>query len=75
MIKFSELETGYGLKTVKSCIAGSKEQALKYAKDIGYPVAVKIESPDILHKSDIGAVKLNIKDTEQLVSSYDTCNS
>jgi 3-hydroxypropionyl-CoA synthetase (ADP-forming) len=71
MIKFSELETGYGLKTVKSCIAGSKEQALKYAKDIGYPVAVKIESPDILHKSDIGAVKLNIKDTEQLVSSYD----
>jgi len=71
MIKFSDLETKYKLKTVKAHLADSKEDALKYAVSIGYPVALKIESPDILHKSDIGAVKLNIKDGEQLSFAYD----
>jgi len=71
MIKFSDLEVKYGLKTVKSFIAKSKEDALKYAESIGYPVALKIESPDILHKSDIGAVKLDLKDSEQLSDAYE----
>jgi 3-hydroxypropionyl-CoA synthetase (ADP-forming) len=71
MIKFSELETKYNLKTVKSFIADSKDSAMKYAGSVGYPVALKIESPDILHKSDIGAVKLNIKDAQQLSFEYD----
>ncbi|MHB1276533.1 MAG: acetate--CoA ligase family protein [Candidatus Humimicrobiaceae bacterium] len=71
MIKFSDLETDYNLKTVKSYIAVTKEEAVRYASDIGYPVALKIESPDILHKSDIGAVKLNIKDAKQLSFAYD----
>lgn len=71
MIKFSELGTKYKLKTVKACQVTSKEDALKYAVSIGYPVALKIESPDILHKSDIGAVKLNLKDGEQLSFAYD----
>lgn len=71
MIKFTDLENKYNLKTVKSNMAGSKNEALKYAESMGYPVALKIESPDILHKSDIGAVKLNLKDAEQLSSAYD----
>lgn len=53
MIKFTDLENKYNLKTVKSNIAGSKNEALKYAESMNYPVALKIESPDILHKSDI----------------------
>ena len=71
MIKFSELETKYNLKTVKSFIADNKNNALKYAESIGYPVALKIESPDILHKSDIGAVKLNLEDADHLSYAYD----
>ena len=71
MIKFSDLETKYGLKTVKSFIADNKDEALKYAELIGYPIALKIESQDILHKSDIGAVKLDLKDEEQLSFEYD----
>ena len=71
MIKFSDLETNYNLKTVKTYTAGSKGDALKYAAAIGYPIALKIESLDILHKSDIGAVKLNLKDAEQLSYAYD----
>ena len=75
MIKFSDLETKYNLKTVKSFIAGSKDSALKYAASVGYPVALKIESHDILHKSDIGAVKLNLKDAQQLSFAYDEISS
>lgn len=71
MIKFSDLETKYNLKTVKSFISDNKEDILKYAESIGYPVALKIESMDILHKSDIGAVKLDLKDKEQLSIAYD----
>ncbi|MHB1346783.1 MAG: acetate--CoA ligase family protein [Candidatus Humimicrobiaceae bacterium] len=71
MIKFSDLETKYKLKTVKAGLSGNKEDALKFAVSIGYPVALKIESSDILHKSDIGAVKLNLKDDEQLSNAYD----
>ena len=71
MIKFSDLETKYNLKTVKSFITDNKDKVLKYAESVGYPVALKIESPDILHKSDIGAVKLDLKDAEQLSSAYE----
>ena len=71
MIKFSDLETKYNLKTVKSFISDNKNEVLKHAESVGYPVALKIESPDILHKSDIGAVKLDLKDAEQLSSAYE----
>jgi len=71
MVRFYELETKYGLKIVKSKLATTKEDALKFASGIGYPVALKIESPDILHKSDIGAVKLNIKADNQLEAAFD----
>jgi len=71
MIKFSDLETKYSLKTVRSRVADSKSEALEYAQSLGYPVALKIESLDILHKSDIGAVKLNLKDAVQVSAAYD----
>ena len=71
MVRFTELESVYGLNIVKSQIADSREDAIRKASLIGYPLALKIESPDILHKSDIGAVKLDIKDEEQLLIAYD----
>jgi 3-hydroxypropionyl-CoA synthetase (ADP-forming) len=71
MVRFAELETVYGLNIVKSQIIPRKEDAVKIAASIGYPVALKIESPDILHKSDIGAVKLDIQNKEQLLIAYD----
>ena len=71
MINFNDLTNRYNLKTVSSFIAKNKKEALDFAESSGYPVALKIESPDILHKSDIGAVKLNVKDAEQLSIAYD----
>lgn len=61
----------YGLPVAKSAIANSKEEALKAASKIGYPVVLKIVSPDVLHKSDVGGVIVGVKDSEELGRAYD----
>lgn len=52
----------YGIPTTREILAASFEDAVAAAEQIGYPVAVKIESPDLLHKTDAGAIVLNIAD-------------
>ena len=71
MIKISDLEKTYRLKIVKSEIAKNKDEAKKLAKDIGYPVALKIDSSYILHKSDIGGVYLNLANNIEVENAYD----
>ncbi len=66
-----ELCLHYGMPVAKSYLARSKEEAIEVAEKIGYPIVLKIVSPDVLHKSDIGGVVLNIKSKEELVSAYD----
>jgi acyl-CoA synthetase (NDP forming) len=51
-----------GVSVVPSRQAKSAEEAVSAARDIGYPVAVKMNSPDVTHKSDVGGVLLNVKD-------------
>jgi acyl-CoA synthetase (NDP forming) len=58
------------IPTPRSHITFSGKEAALKAKDIEYPVVLKIISPQILHKSDVGGVILNIKDEEQLVFEY-----
>lgn len=50
----------YNFSTLKSQIVTSQEEAEKVATQIGKPIAMKIVSPDILHKSDVGGVRLNV---------------
>lgn len=45
-------------------------EGIEYAKEIGFPVAMKIDSPDILHKTEAKAVKLNVSDEQQLSAFY-----
>ena len=52
----------YGLPVTKTLLAKSEDEAVSLATKMGYPVVLKIVSPDILHKSDAGGVKVNIKD-------------
>jgi acetyl coenzyme A synthetase (ADP forming)-like protein len=47
------------------------DQALKAAQKIGYPVVLKIVSPDILHKTDVGGVKVGIQDANELRRAYE----
>ncbi len=61
----------YGITAAPSEIATSPESAIQQANLYGYPVALKIASPDILHKSDIGGVLLNINNPEAVEDGYE----
>ena len=50
----------------------SREEALATASSIGYPVVLKLVSPDIIHKTDVGAVLLGLETREAVSSGYDT---
>ena len=60
----------YGLPTPDSCLAGSADEAVKAAADIGYPAVMKIVSPDILHKTDIGGVRVALESQEAVRGAY-----
>ncbi|MDP3105348.1 MAG: acetate--CoA ligase family protein [Candidatus Methanoperedens sp.] len=59
----------YGITVTQGSIAKSEDEASSIASGMGYPVAMKISSPDISHKSDVGGVVLNVK-KEDLRSAY-----
>jgi acetyltransferase len=61
----------YGLRLPKSFLAKSPEEAVTAAAEMGYPVVLKVASPDILHKSDIGAVKVGLSDATQVRDAFD----
>lgn len=56
----------YGIPVVETRVARELKDLDPAARDIGYPVALKILSPDITHKSDVGGVALNIESAEEL---------
>ena len=58
--------TAYDIPVVETRVARKLEDLGPAARDIGYPVALKILSPDITHKSDVGGVALNIESAEEL---------
>jgi acetyltransferase len=60
----------FGFAINEEIIAATAEQALLAAEKIGYPLVMKIESADILHKSDIGGVRLNIQTKEEVVNTF-----
>lgn len=60
----------YGLPVTSTKLAKTEDEAVKLAAEIGYPVVMKIVSPDILHKSDAGGVKVNIKDEKGAREAY-----
>lgn len=60
----------YGIPVAQEDIASSPEEALLIADTIGYPVVLKILSPDILHKTEIGGVMLDLQTKEEVQSAY-----
>jgi len=61
----------YGIPTVQTRIARSAEEAAEAAKQIGYPVVVKLHSETITHKSDVGGVKLNLATADAVRKAFD----
>jgi acyl-CoA synthetase (NDP forming) len=61
----------YGIKTSKDVLCESAAAAVKAASAIGYPVVVKVSSPDLLHKSDLGLVKVGVGSAKEVRAAYD----
>jgi acetyl coenzyme A synthetase (ADP forming)-like protein len=66
-----EILSAYGLNIPKSEIAENVGEAVQIANRIGYPVVLKIASPDILHKTDVGGVRVGIQNNEQLTDAFE----
>ncbi len=60
----------YQIPVVPSFLTRDADQAAAFAREIGYPVVLKIISPEWLHKSDLGGVRLNVADEEQLTAIF-----
>ncbi|MGS0675686.1 bifunctional acetate--CoA ligase family protein/GNAT family N-acetyltransferase [Shewanella sp. 125m-1] len=56
----SAILNAYGLKTIDTWFASTPEQAVEFANQAGYPIALKVQSPSIHHKSDVHGVMLNL---------------
>ncbi len=65
-----EVLRAYGFPTPKSILGATEQECLSAAKEIGYPVVMKIASPDIIHKSDAGGVKVGVKSDDELRSAF-----
>jgi acyl-CoA synthetase (NDP forming) len=71
MVEAFQIISAYGLKTPPSVLAQNKVQAVEAAEEMGYPVALKVASPQIIHKTDIGGVKLNLRDRLEVEDAFD----
>ena len=60
----------YGIPVTDFKVAKNGAEAVKFADQIGYPVVLKIVSPDVIHKSDVGGVIINVKDAEDVQKAY-----
>jgi len=70
-IESKELLRQAGIRVIDTRLALSREEASSISKQFGFPVVLKIASPDIVHKSDAGGVKLGLKTTKQVGKAYD----
>ena len=67
-----EILRAYGFPLPASKLAKSKKEAVAASKKIGYPVVLKIASPQIIHKSDAGGVKVNLQNAKDVENAFDT---
>lgn len=70
-VKAKKILDAYGFNVPQGHLISSSSEAMEYARRIGFPVALKIVSPDIVHKSDMGGVSLNLANAQQVRDSYD----
>jgi 4-hydroxybutyryl-CoA synthetase (ADP-forming) len=67
-----EVLKAYGFPTPGSILCTTEQECIDAAKQVGYPLVMKIVSPDIIHKSDAGGVKVGIKTEDELKSAFRT---
>jgi acetyltransferase len=63
--------TEYGISLPEGALASNAKEAVEAANKIGYPLAMKVVSPDIIHKSDAGGIKLGVQDKEGIERAFE----
>jgi acetyltransferase len=70
-IEARDVIEAYGMRLPQSRLARTPEEAATFASEIGFPVVMKISSPDILHKSDMGGVKVGVADAASARDTFE----
>ena len=70
-VKSKDILRAYGFHTMDGRLASSPEEAAEIARFISFPVAMKVVSPDIIHKTDLGGVKLNLASSQEVEDAYE----
>jgi acetyltransferase len=65
-----EILTAYGMPMIRTQIAATEAQAVRVARELGYPVVMKLHSPDITHKTDAGGVRLDLRGDADAGEAY-----
>jgi acetyl-CoA synthetase (ADP-forming) len=60
----------YGIPVTRFSVAQNPEEAIRLAEELGYPIVLKIVSPDVIHKSDVGGVITQLRDTKEVKNAY-----
>lgn len=61
----------YGIPVTNEKIVNSVDEAMNFAKEIGFPVVMKIDSPDILHKTEADVIRIGVKDEHDITIAYE----
>jgi len=70
-VEAKEILRAYEFNILDGHLARNADEAVEVAERIGYPVVLKISSPDIIHKSDFGGVRINLANAEQVRDAFD----
>lgn len=70
-VEAKEILKAYDFNILSGSLATNADQAVETANRIGYPVVLKISSPEIVHKSDFGGVRINLANAEQVRDAFD----
>ena len=66
----SEVAAAYGIPVLEKPLARSAEEAVELAEKVGFPVVLEVESPHVVHKTDIGAIKIDLKTPREVKDAY-----
>jgi acyl-CoA synthetase (NDP forming) len=69
-VESKQLLENTGISVIKTKLATSMKEAVALSKETGFPVVLKIASPDVIHKSDAGGVKIGLKNATQVSQAY-----
>ncbi|OQX10263.1 MAG: acyl-CoA synthetase [Desulfobulbaceae bacterium A2] len=70
-VKAKDVLRAYGFHVLEGQLATCSEEAVEIARRLGFPVAMKIVSPNIVHKSDLGGVRLNVANAREVEDAFD----